>query len=469
MNHGYQTILSSRRRNVTVHSQQGIGPLEWWRQSVGHGGINSRPMPSRVVRGVEKLRPRLVRIFIQEFFGIYPEHERFDFGKLDPYMESLAGTGAQVEAAITIKPRPLYPTVDETIWRPSDVKEWQRVVFELVKRYSVDKKIVSHWEIGNETNIGERGGCPYLIEDPRDYGEYYAMTIAPVLQAFPQAKVGGPATAGCPQSYLKGWLDYCQEHNLQVDFASWHQYTDNAEAQIEALKRTKALVATYPGLPRRRGAEPGRIETHVTEWSKSFDPVSVEDLASHPRRAALIAGALLAYVDEGCDYTFYYHIWDQVAYASEFAPIFARPAIMTTHWNEIPHRFGLFGVEGEVRPQYFAYQMLHRLGEERLAAESEDSGIRVLAARSNRRVSAMLVNYDLQASHPTVVTVRIPDLATGRRMLTVYRIDEARRWSEEDLELIPLEKREVDVPLDFRFQVFLPGDSVAMAVLEEID
>lgn len=44
------------------------GPLELWRHGVGHGGVNSDPLPGRVVAGAAKLRPRLVRIFIPEFF-----------------------------------------------------------------------------------------------------------------------------------------------------------------------------------------------------------------------------------------------------------------------------------------------------------------------------------------------------------------------------------------------------------------
>src|SRR5262249_25166664 len=91
--------------DVDLASDQ--GPLEGWRHTVGHGGINPRPLLGRVVEGAVKLRPRLIRVFIQEFFAIYPDHGRFDWSRLDPYMDALAATGAKVVAAITIKPRPL--------------------------------------------------------------------------------------------------------------------------------------------------------------------------------------------------------------------------------------------------------------------------------------------------------------------------------------------------------------------------
>jgi len=62
---------------------------------------------------------------------------------------------------------------DETIWKPNNVKRWQYIIGEMVKRYSVDNKYVTYWGIGNEINIGEWGGCPYKIPDANDYFEYY--------------------------------------------------------------------------------------------------------------------------------------------------------------------------------------------------------------------------------------------------------------------------------------------------------
>src|SRR5712692_4745238 len=155
-----ENIAALPRSTVSIDAAATRGPLEAWRHALGHGGINAVPLPERVVEGVRKLEPRLIRIFMQEFFDIYPDHGRFDWSRLDPYMEALAHTGARIVAAITIKPRVLFPQIDHAIWQPADVAEWQRVVLELVQRYSVERQIVTHWEVGNETDIGEAGGTP---------------------------------------------------------------------------------------------------------------------------------------------------------------------------------------------------------------------------------------------------------------------------------------------------------------------
>src|SRR5438552_1421816 len=200
------------------------GPLELWRHGIGHGGINPLPLPDRVVRATAKLKPRLIRVFIQEFIKVYPEHGRFDWSRLDPYMDALARTGAKVVAAIAIKPRPLFPEVDPAVWQPNDVAEWQRVIAALVQRYSVDKPIVTYWEIGNETDIGEQGGCPYLIPKAADYAAYYRMTSAPILATCPHAKVGGPAVAKGDGDLLPGFIDLCAREGIRLDFVSWHLY-----------------------------------------------------------------------------------------------------------------------------------------------------------------------------------------------------------------------------------------------------
>ena len=138
-----QTTAPSRRLpkipvvNLSIDAKSDEGPLEFWRHTLGHGGVNSNPLSPRVIDGTKQLHPRLIRIFIQEFFNIYPDHGKYDWSKLDPYMDSFAATGAKVVAAITIKPKVLYPRIDQKIWRPNNVEEWQQVIAALVKRYSI--------------------------------------------------------------------------------------------------------------------------------------------------------------------------------------------------------------------------------------------------------------------------------------------------------------------------------------------
>jgi xylan 1,4-beta-xylosidase len=447
--------------SIFIDAGEDLGPFEWWRHSLGHGGINALPLPDRVVQGVAALKPRLLRIFLQEHFDIYPATGRFDWSRLDPYLDSFARTGATLVAALTIKPKVLFPRIDHAVWRPAHVEEWQQVVFQLVKRYSVEKPIITHWEIGNETDIGENGGSPYLIKDPQAYVEYYRMTIAPILRAFPQAKVGGPAACWVENQPLPGFLRYCRETGTQLDFISWHLYHDDPQRHALGVSKAAELVHRWPR---------PRTEFLVTEWNKSFDPVSAEDIAFLPRRAANVAASIIAMLDARLDWSFYYHIWDQVFYPETFASFFSPEGIdmMTNHWNQVPHRFGLFGVNQEVRPQYFLYQMLANLGDLRLPTRSPDYDLRPLAARTDGKLSALVANFNLQTSHEKIVTLHFADLEPGRKLLTLRRIDSERRWSPDTLELLPVEQREVVAPNQFRCQFYSPPDSVSLLTLEDL-
>jgi len=458
-----QTTAPSRRLpkipvvNLSIDAKSDQGPLELWRHTLGHGGVNSNPLSPRVIEGSKALHPRLIRIFIQEFFNIYPDHGKYDWAKLDAYMDSFAATGAKVVAAITIKPKVLYPQIDQKIWRPNSVEEWQQVVAALVKRYSIDKPIVTYWEIGNETDIGENGGCPFLITDPADYVQFYKMTIKPILKTFPDAKIGGTAVANAGGQYLPQFIDHCLKEKLRVDFISWHLYSDDPDAHARLVTKYKKLLEPF-------GQK--RPEMLVTEWSKNFDPISVQELAMDPRRAAIIASSIIAMADAGLDWSFYYHLADQHVRLYEFRPFFANPDIMYHHWNEVPHRFGLFGVAGEVRPQYFVYQMLNRMATTRLKATSDVKDIRLLASRDANTISILAANFSMQESSDQLAKIRLINLNPGPIKLTVYRIDRSNSWSNQRLEMTPTESRDIDVKETFSFQVLFPADSVTLILLE---
>lgn len=446
---------------MTVDAGTPTGPLELWRHCVGHGGINALPLPEGVVQGIRKLQPRLIRTFIQECFDVYPEHDRFDWTTLDPYMDALARTGAKLVAAITIKPPVLFPTIDHAVWQPTSVAEWQKVIRQLVTRYSVERPYVTYWEIGNETDIGESGGAPYLIRDPEAYSAWYRMTSQAVLEAFPAAKVGGPAACWIDNEPLPGLIASCRESGTQLDFISWHIYNDDPQRHALGVERAKELLASFPG---------PRPEMLVTEWGTAIGSrVSVEEIAFAPRRAALTAASILAMLEAGLDWSFYYHLWDQTFYPDSFQRFFSADgrAHMLEHWNEIPHRLGLFGVNGEVRPQYFVYQMLSRMGEERLAVRLDQPDMPVLAARGERSVSTLLANVHAETSQDRLVALHYAHLVPGPKVLTVYRIDADRRWSVDDLELQPVERRSVYAPETFRCQVYAPADSVVMVRLAD--
>jgi len=65
--------------------------------------------------------------------------------------------------------------------------------------------------------MGEAGGCPYRFQ-PDSYVRYYKHTVAAILRADPEAKVGGPALANWKSPILPALLD----SGAPLHFVSWH-------------------------------------------------------------------------------------------------------------------------------------------------------------------------------------------------------------------------------------------------------
>jgi xylan 1,4-beta-xylosidase len=466
------------RTIVNIAADTVTGSFEPWRHAVGHGAVNSLPLPQKVNEGARKLQPRLTRVFLQEYFDIYPAHGEFNWTKLDAYMESFAQTGTKVLATINFKPLVLFPEINQDLWRPTDWGEWQNLIFQLVRRYSVEREIVTHWEHANEADYGWWGGCPFRFDSPEESHEFYRMLIGPILQAFPEAKVGGPCPAMVKE--VQPFVELCARHGTQLDFVTYHGYTSDLESYRHTTRELAAVLDRFPGQ---------RPELMMDEWNMNFPPrfaetaaevgpwlaedydrLSVEEMAMQGRRAATAAKILLTMMDLPLDWSFYFLLWDNCMFPKEFSTFYTpqwAQVVMYQHWNEKPHRFGLFSESGKVRPQYFVYLMLARMGEEKLHVQSLLPDLTAFAARSSGRISAMLVNYDPLESRDLIAKVHFSQLTPGLRQLKAFRIDDRHCWSNETLEMIPIDERRVDVLPDFEYQFYCPADSVLLVTLDD--
>ena len=437
------------------------GTLDFKNHTAGIGGVNSSPMPQLVAEGMAKLKPDMIRIFIQEFFFIEKDNGELDFTALDKYMRSVHATGADVMASICIKPKSLYPVVDETIWRPNDVQRWQHIIAAMVKRYSVDNKYVTHWGIGNEINIGEWGGCPYKITDVNDYFEYYKMTVEPVLKVFPEAKVGGPSWAGtgkeCYQ-FFDEFINLCTKEKTQLDFISYNIYSDHPDNHVNGALKIKDIVDKYNS----------QIKIYITELNVDLGGISLEERAYISKRAAGLGAILHEYYKRAnFIHTFQYHIYDQFCDPDEFKPFYARYRYMANHWNDEPHRLGLFDAAGHARPQYFLYSMLYTMAKNEVAAKVADyENIRLLASRDDRFITVFLTNYHPDKADDVTLSLYFKNAPQGKAKMTVYRIDGDRMWDNDRLKLNPVEDRMIYIHDDFWFSLYVPEDSVVLVTFD---
>jgi len=464
--HGNNELLVKDKyktmKNIKAHIDFAnvIGNFDFKNHRFAIGGINPMPMPQKIADGMAKLKPNVIRIFIQEFFFIEKESGELDFTALDKFIRSVNSTGADILAVICIKPKSLYPVVDENIWRPNNVERWQYIIGEMVKRYSVDNKYVTHWVVGNETNIGEFGGCPYKITSARDFFEYYKMTIEPILKVYPEALVGGPGWADVREDWFKfidEFIGLCLKEKVRLDFISYNLYSDDPEHHISGALRTKNIVDKHDS----------KIEIHITEVNMNLGG-TVEEQAYLSRRAAGLGATLHEFYKRAKSvYTYQYHIYDQFCDPNQFKPFYARHRYMADHWNDEPHRLGLFDLDGKPRPQYFMYDMLYSMAKTEVAAKVENyENVRILASRDDRYVTIFLTNYHLDKTEDVTMSLFFKSAPQGKARMTVFRIDDDMRWDNEHLKLNPTENRITYIHNDFRFSLFVPAESVIMVTFD---
>lgn len=444
---------------VQIDMHRTAGEIQPWRACIGQGGINSLPLTGEVIAATRALRLPLIRIFLQQYLDVLKPDGSYDWGKMDAYVQSFAQTGAAVMAALCLKPPVLFPKIDERILFADDLASWENLAEAVARRYA---GVVTHWEVGNETDIGEWGGCPYLVEDNDQYNQYYRITAAALLRGNPEAKIGGSAAAmALSGSQLPALIEFCRSGHAPLHFISWHVYHDDPEVHVASIRRYRELLENWPYK---------KPETCVTEWSASFpsETGSVAETADDPMRTASLFSSVCRFMEEGLDYSFYYHLCDNTFYHDEFRPFYEKLDIMDKHWNQVPHRFGMFGLDGRARPHYQLWRMMRSLTGRQLIIEPTYPDLRSLAGADDNTVQVMAANFNTHRAQPLVADLWFRHLPPGVYRVLVERIHGRENLSRDGLRLDPIDVRDISTTGVWRYPLFLPPHAVARVVLEKV-
>ena len=198
--------IAQTTAQVQVVFSERLGPMNMERMALGQGGLSVEPMWDNRVAEVSALKPALIRLFIQEYFDLLPARGKYHFETLDRSVDTILAAGAKPLMCLCFKPHVLFPAVNQDIVEPRDYAAWEELIFNLVRHYRKRGAGIRYWEVGNEPDIGEDGGCPYRFK-PDSYVRYYQHTAAAILRADPEARVGGPALANSRSPILPALLD----------------------------------------------------------------------------------------------------------------------------------------------------------------------------------------------------------------------------------------------------------------------
>ena len=446
------------RVQVTADANRLGETLEMGRYSLGQGGVSDEPMFDTHIGPLKNLHLKLFRLFVQEYFHVYPDHGVYHWETLDRCVDTIRATGARPLMCITIKPWVLFPLIDQKIVHPTDYAEWEELISEMVKHYKDRGSGIEYWEVFNEPDIGEIGGCPGLFT-PEDYCTYYEHTVRAIRRADPNAKVGGPALSYYGRPHMRALLEHCAAYGLPLDFVSWHGYCNDPALWSESIIKVKALLAEFPQLS---------CETVIDEWN-----FGLRDPRPEPGyQPCFILESTRLFLEHGLSHSCFYHTRDWPLSPEQWAEFVSPEAVQSfvAAGNlELTH-LGLFDFQGIPRPSFFAFRVLSVLTGQRLEVETNSETVKVLAARhrENRTVHLLCWNFSVDTPPEAEVEVTVKGLEGTWRVRRIVLDCETPGVLENDrLKLVKLEMREHASQITERFT--LPAYGISLLFLKQVE
>jgi hypothetical protein len=384
--------------NITVDAGMLTGESVIRNHGLGQGGLSDDPnMISDHISQIKNLNPKYIRLFLQEYYDLYPEHNVYNWSKLDAVIDAILKTGAKPLMCICFKPKVLYPSIDHVKVHPSSYEEWDELIYRLVSHYNVERKDgIVYWEVANEPDIGEPGGCPYLFSG-EDYCVYYEHTVKAMLQADKNIKVGGPALAWFAKSPIQEpWLEYCNKKNIPVDFISWHFYSDDATTPFAGATYFRKLLEKCPSLKPELIIDEWNISLQWTRIEPEFQPCFILEVVNNMLKA-------------GIDYSFYYQIRDYHVNEEQISKFLSKDGtkFMVNWWNEKLQRDGLFDFQGMTRPAYFVFKMLGKMSGKFIRADSDLDKVKAIATYNPEREVTHIIIWNFEEKKPPKRTVKL--------------------------------------------------------------
>ena len=210
-----------------------------------------------------------------------------------------------------------------------------------------------YFEVWNEPNIDFWNGIPRQ----ESYFDLYAHTARALKAVNPRLRVGGPATAAA--AWVPDFLKYAATNHVPVDFVSTHGYADDT---VENLFGTNEDIPMDDRVCRAIAKVHGEIKSSTmpslplmwTEWNVQ---------GMNESRDTIFVGPALSNTIRQCDGTV-----DMLSFWT-FSDVFEEGGPIPKPFEG---QFGLRAKGGINKPSYYSYELLHHLGNSRLANASKD-------------------------------------------------------------------------------------------------
>jgi len=365
----------------------------FWEQMFGSGRAvlalrdNYRKDLREVRQATDFRYVRFHGIFHDEV-GVYSEDANgqpvYNFSYVDQIYDGLLADGAKPFVELSFMPNALAArNMPHAFWYkpnispPKDWNKWDALITQfakhLIERYGIDEVGKWYFEVWNEPNLDFWGGDP----KQSTYWELYDHTAKALKAVDTHLRVGGPSTAQA------GWADafiaHCAKGQVPVDFVSSHVYgNDKAEDVFgthEEIPRNQMVCRAVRKVHDQiKASTMPQLPLMWTEFNASY--MNEPDVTD-----STYMGPWMADTIRQCD-----GLVDMMSYWT-FSDVFEEQGVVKTPFYG---GFGLIAVDDIPKPAFAAFQMLHQLGDQRIAVDSDSA---LLTKRKDGTLVLAVWNY----------------------------------------------------------------------------
>jgi xylan 1,4-beta-xylosidase len=371
---------------ATIDTQAAARPFpHFWEQMFGSGRAilslrDDYRSDLRTVRDATGLQyVRFHGIFDDEV-GVY-DKGAYNFSYVDQIYDGLLANNVRPFVELSFMPKDLAASqTPHAFWYkplpnpPKSYNAWGELIGRfarhLVDRYGIDEVSQWYFEVWNEPNIDFWTGNP----KQSTYFQLYDAAVKALKSVSPRLRVGGPSTAQA--AWVDAMIAHAVQANVPLDFVSTHVYANDSPQDVfgtpgpinrfdmvaRSVKKVydQVKVSARPNLP--------------IIWSEYNASYANEP----PVTDAAFMGPWLANNIRLCD-----GMQTMMSYWT-FSDVFEEQGVIKTPFYG---GFGLLAERGIPKPAFHAFQLLHRLGTQRIPVDTpwilatrRDDGALVIAA-----------------------------------------------------------------------------------------
>lgn len=303
--------------------------------------------------------------------GVYNEDAQgnpvYNFSYVDQVYDGLIQNGVRPFVELSFMPKKLAAKdVLQAFWYkpnvapPKDWKKWDNLITaftqHLVERYGSEEVANWYFEVWNEPNLDFWAGEPRQST----YWDLYDHTVADIKRVDSHLRVGGPATAQA--AWVDAFIRHCVENHVPMDFVSTHVYGNDPPEPV---------LGSNNGVPRNQMVcrAVSKVHNQIKSSARPNIPLIWSEFnASYKNEPdvtdSVYMGPWLADTIRQCD-----GLVNEMSYWT-FSDVFEEQGVVS---DPFYGGFGLIAAGGIPKPAYNAFTLLHRLGEERIQVNSDDS------------------------------------------------------------------------------------------------